>query len=158
MLGKLVNKQETAQRLANQYLQRLNTLKLEYASAPPVTGFYELWARPLRTVANKAWLQQQLEVCGVNNPFSHLHEDYPLVSLEQVLAINPQIVIQPTPHSAKNADALDWSVYPHILASKNDLIFHPNADKTHRMTVRMLEEVERLCAFVDQARQRYNTK
>lgn len=158
MLGKLVNKQETAKRMATHYLQRLDALKREYASAPPVTGFYELWGRPLRTVANKAWLQQQLNVCGVHNPFATLAEDYPLVSLEQVLAFNPQVVIQPTPHSASNSDALDWSQYPHILASKNDLVFHPNADKTHRMTVRMLDEVERLCAFVARARQRYNTK
>ena len=153
--GQLTGHSTRAEVLAADYLQRLNRLRSEYASKTPLVGFYEMWARPLRTVANKAWLQQQLEVCGVANPFVNLSEDYPLVSLEQVLVSRPQVVIQPTPHSASSPDALNWSQWPHIPASQHRFIFHPDADKTHRMTGRMLDELERLCHQVDKARATY---
>ncbi len=158
MLGNVTGRQAEAQRVASAYLNRLAALRARYQNASPVTGFYEMWARPLRTVANRAWLQQHLELCGVSNPFANLSEDYPLVSLEQVLASHPQVVIQPTPHSASNADALEWSKWPHIPAVANGFIFHPDADKTHRMTLRMLPEVEKLCEQVDIARVMYKTK
>ena len=155
-LGEIVGKEEQARALARDYKKRLSELKKKYAKAIPVKGFYELWARPLRTVANDAWLQKQLEVCGVLNPFASLNEDYPLVSLEKVLASNPQIVIQPTPHSVENSDALNWQKWPQISAVKHGFIFHPDADKTHRMTTRMLDEVELLCENVHKARVTFN--
>ncbi|MBU3021232.1 cobalamin-binding protein [Aestuariibacter sp. A3R04] len=158
MLGELTGHTQRAEAMAEAYRKRLSSLRNRYATATPVTGFYELWARPLRTVANNAWLQKQLTLCGVNNPFASLKEDYPMVSLEHVLASLPQVVIQPTPHSASNLDALDWAQWEHIPATANGFIFHPDADKTHRMTVRMLDEVSHLCELIDDARQRYNGK
>lgn len=158
MLGKITGREQKAEEVASAYLQKLDDLRAKYADALAIRGFYEMWARPLRTVANKAWLQQHMELCGVDNPFATLSEDYPLVSLEQVLAANPQIVVQPTPHSATNSDALDWTQWPHIAASKHGFVFHPDADKTHRMTVRMLNEVELLCEQIDAARVIHHTK
>ena len=156
LLGEITGRTEKAKALADEYLTRLNTLKQKYQNASPVTGFYEMWARPLRTVANNAWLQKQIALCGVANPFVDLSEDYPLVSLEKVLAVNPQIVIQPTPHSAASPDSLDWSKWPHIPASQHGFILHPDADKTHRTTMRMLDELEVLCEGVDGARRVYD--
>ncbi|MGY0627716.1 MAG: cobalamin-binding protein, partial [Paraglaciecola chathamensis] len=43
----------------------------------------------------------------------------------------------------------------HIPAAQNGFIFHPNADKVHRMTSRMLDEVALMCEQIDKARQFY---
>lgn len=153
--GELTGLTEQAETLAESYLSRLNTLKRKYANAASVVTFYEMWARPLRTVANKAWLQQQIALCGAKNPFANSAEDYPLISLEQVLASTPQVVIQPSPHSASSPDALNWQQWQHIPAAKHGFVFHPNADKTHRMTMRMLDELELLCQNIDSAREFY---
>lgn len=158
MLGKLTGKEDKAQQLASDYKARLQALRAKYQDAPKVIGFYEMWAKPLRTIANKAWLQQQLEVCGVNNPFVSLSEDYPLVNLEKVLTSMPEIVIQPNPFGDGNPDSLNWKKWPHIPASKNDFVFHPNADKSHRMTTRMLDELENLCTQVEKARVHYQVQ
>lgn len=158
MLGELTGRTQRAEAMALAYRQRLAELRGTYATATPVTGFYELWARPLRTVANNAWLQKQLDLCGVYNPFAELKDDYPMVSLERVLTSQPQVVIQPTPHSAANTDALNWAQWEHIPAVANGFIFHPDADKTHRMTMRMLDEVTRLCEKIDGARKHYADK
>lgn len=152
MLGEVTGRQAAAKGHADQYLAKLASLRDTYANQVPVSAFYELWSRPIRTVAKDALLQQQLELCGASNPFSNAQDDYPTVGLEQVLVTLPQVVIQPNPHSTDSPDGLNWQQWPHIPAVKNNFIFHPNPDKTHRMTTRMLEEVILMCKQIEQAR------
>ena len=158
MLGKITGREAVANSVAKKYLLNLQKIKQKYATQNKVRVFYELWSRPLRTVANKAWPQQQIELCGASNPFADAHDDYPSVGLEQVLVTLPQVVIQPSQHSADSPDGLNWLQWQHIPAVKNNFIFHPNADKVHRMTIRMLNEVVVLCEQIDAARQFYQTQ
>jgi vitamin B12 transport system substrate-binding protein len=158
MLGKITGREAVANSVAKKYLSNLQKVKQKYATQNKVSVFYELWSRPLRTVANKAWPQQQIELCGASNPFADAQDDYPSVGLEQVLVTLPQVVIQPSQHSADSPDGLNWTQWQHIPAVKNNFIFHPNADKVHRMTTRMLDEVVILCEKIDAARQFYQTQ
>jgi vitamin B12 transport system substrate-binding protein len=158
MLGKITGREAVANSVAKKYLLNLQKIKQKYATQNKVRVFYELWSRPLRTVANKAWPQQQIELCGASNPFADAQDDYPSVGLEQVLVTLPQVVIQPGQHSADSPDGLNWPQWQHIPAVKNNFIFHPNADKAHRMTIRMLDEVVVLCEQIDAARQFYQAQ
>ena len=158
MLGKITGRETAANIIAAEYTKKLQTIKNTYSNKSKVSVFYELWSRPLRTVANKAWPQQQIELCGASNPFANAQDDYPSIGLEQALVSFPQIVIQPAQHSADSPDGLSWSQWPHIPAVKNNFIFRPNADKTHRMTTRMLDEVVILCEQIDAARQFYQAQ
>ena len=158
MLGKVTGREKAANALAAEYLKKLQQIKNTYANKDKVSVFYELWSRPLRTVANQAWPQQQIELCGASNPFSEAQDDYPSIGLEQVLVTLPQIVIQPGQHSADSPDGLNWLQWQHIPAVKNNFIFHPNADKAHRMTTRMLDEVLILCGQIDTARRFYQAQ
>lgn len=155
MLGAATGRLEQAKSLAVSYLDRLKKIKSTYANQSKVSVFYELWSRPLRTVAKNAWLQQQIELCGGSNHFASAQDDYPTVGLEQVLVTLPQVVLQPNPHSTDSPDGLNWQQWPHIPAVKNHFIFHPNPDKTHRMTSRMLDEVSIMCEQIEVARQFY---
>jgi vitamin B12 transport system substrate-binding protein len=155
MLGKLTGREVAANKVAEQYLTKLQKIKQTYEDQAKVSVFYELWSRPLRTVANNAWPQQQLELCGASNPFAKATDDYPSVGLEQVLVTLPQVVVQPSQHSADSPDGLNWPQWQHIPAAKNNFIFHPNADKVHRMTTRMLDEVVILCEQINNARKFY---
>jgi vitamin B12 transport system substrate-binding protein len=155
MLGKITGREAAANIIAAEYLTRLQKIQQTYTNQSKVSVFYELWSRPLRTVANKAWPQQQIQLCGGTNPFAGAVDDYPSIGLEQVLVTLPQVVIQPSQHSADSPDGLNWPQWQHIPAVKNNFIFHPNADKVHRMTTRMLDEVVILCEQIDTARQFY---
>jgi vitamin B12 transport system substrate-binding protein len=155
MLGKITGREATANSVAKDYLTKLQEIRQTYAGQQKVSVFYELWSRPLRTVANQAWPQQQIALCGASNPFADAKDDYPSIGLEQVLVTLPQVVVQPSQHSADSPDGLNWPQWQHIPAVKNNFIFHPNADKVHRMTTRMLDEVVILCEQIDTARQFY---
>ena len=147
--GELTGRQTAAEHQASAYEQALSALRNRYAGKQPVKVFYELWSRPLTTVAGSAWPQQQLELCGAENPFADSIDDYPHVGLEQVLVSQPQAIIQPSKHSQNSPDAINWQQWPSIPAVKNNAIFHPDADKVHRMTARTLPEIEKLCQQID---------
>lgn len=155
MLGELTGRQQQAKKVADKYLARLNQLQQAYGNKQAVSLFYELWSRPLRTVAKNAWPQQQIELCGATNPFSKTKDDYPSVGLEQVLVTLPQVIIQPSQHGDESPDRIKWEKWPHLPAVKNKFIFRLNADKVHRMTTRMLDEVTVMCEQIQQARAFY---
>tara|TARA_B110000503_G_C7124804_1_gene404094 strand:+ start:639 stop:1472 length:834 start_codon:yes stop_codon:yes gene_type:complete len=155
LLGEITGRTEQASKLAEQYLTSLADIKQRYASQENIKVFYELWSRPIRTVAQKAWPQQQITLCGGVNPFADAKDDYPSVGLEQVLITLPQVVIQPSKSTSGDPDNLNWQQWPHVPAAKNGFVFHPNADKLHRMTTRVLEELVVLCEQIDTARQFY---
>ena len=155
LLGEITGRTEPASKLAEQYLTSLADIKQRYASQENIKVFYELWSRPIRTVAQKAWPQQQITLCGGVNPFADAKDDYPSVGLEQVLITLPQVVIQPSKSTSGDPDNLNWQQWPHVPAAKNGFVFHPNADKLHRMTTRVLEELVVLCEQIDTARQFY---
>ena len=152
--GELTGRQAVAEQQAQTYEKALSVLRSRYANKPPVKVFYELWSRPLTTVAGNAWPQQQLELCGGHNPFSDSVDDYPHVGLEQVLVSQPEAIVQPSKHSQNSPDAINWQQWPSIPAVKHNAIFHPDADKVHRMTARTLPEIERLCQQIDRVRVR----
>ncbi|MDP2608672.1 MULTISPECIES: cobalamin-binding protein [unclassified Oceanobacter] len=154
--GQLTGHEKRAEQQALAYEQRLQQLRHRFAGKAPVRVFYELWSRPLTTVAGNAWPQQQLILCGAHNPFASLDQDYPGVGLEQVIVSAPEVIIQPSHNTNDNsnidADAVNWSRWPTIPAVKNQQMIHPNADKLHRMTPRALDEIQVLCEQIDRAR------
>ncbi len=151
-LGQLTGHEKIAESIAETYLAKLARLRERYQRKPKIRVFYELWSRPLTTVANQAWLQQQLNVCRAENPFSRSVGNYPQVGLEQVLASQPDMVIQPNSQTNRNIDTLDWRLWPDIPAVKNNLVIRPDADRLHRMTPRMLDALTDLCREIDRAR------
>ncbi|WP_448563481.1 cobalamin-binding protein [Thalassotalea ganghwensis] len=156
--AKIAGTQAQGEQAAKRFLARLTEIKAAYQDKTTISGFYELWPRPLTTVANDAWPQQQLEVCGVDNPFKESATDYPQINLEQVILHSPKIIIQPTSHGSNQADAIDWRQWPSIPAVKANAFLQPDADKMHRMTSRALDELALFCQQVDQLRAQLTEK
>jgi len=139
-------------KVANAFLQRLSTIRQQYENKTAISTFYELWPQPLTTTANKAWSQQQLDVCRAENPFVDSATDYPQINIEDVVLAAPEIIIQPSSHSVKAPAAINWQQWPHIPAVKKNAFIKPNADKLHRMTSRSLGELASLCHKINKYR------
>ncbi|KOO58995.1 ABC transporter substrate-binding protein [Rheinheimera sp. KL1] len=157
LLGQLTGADAAAEQQAQLMEQGLAELQKNYSDKTKITVFYELWQQPLSTVAQKAWPQQQLELCGAHNPFADAIGDYPQVSLEHVVASQPQLIIQPVSENEPRA-LLDWSHWPAIPAVKYQQFSQPDSDLVHRTTSRMLHGVRQLCADIDKARQFFAKK
>lgn len=157
LLGQLTGAEAEAEQQAQLMEQGLEELEKNYAGKTKVTVFYELWQQPLSTVAQQAWPQQQLELCGAANPFANAIGDYPQVSLEHVIASQPQLIIQPVSVNEPRA-LLDWSRWPAVPAVQYQQFSQPNSDLVHRTTSRMLQGVRQLCADIDKTRQFFAKK
>ncbi|MCW8833845.1 MAG: cobalamin-binding protein [Colwellia sp.] len=151
--GQLTGHIEQAEKKAQQFLQQLSIIKKQYQHKSQVVGFYELWSRPLTTVAKGSWPQQFLNICGIDNPFKQVAVSYPQVNIEKVLQTPIQLIIQPLSVNQTERQGFNWQDWPVIPAVKNKQIIQPNADAMHRMTARSIEELKLLCAAIDDTRQ-----
>lgn len=144
--------------VANKFEQELSQITNQYKDKTNITGFYELWSRPLTTVAKGSWPQQFLNICKVKNPFDHVITPYPQISVEQVLSASVELIVQPLSINQKEREAFNWQDWPVIPAVVNEQIIQPDADAMHRMTLRSLTALKDLCAKVDQTRLFLQTK
>jgi len=152
LFGKLTGNIATAEQQATDFLSQMTEIRKLYLNKKSMKVFFELWPRPLTTIANEAWPQQQLNLCQTANPFIDSATDYPQINIEQVVLAGPDIIIQPTSHGIKSPDKVDWQQWQSIPAVKNSAFLHPNADKLHRMTSRSLDELALLCQQIDEFR------
>jgi len=140
---------EAGAKVSKSFLKRLSTIRAQYINKESISVFYELWPQPLTTTANKAWSQQQLDVCQVENPFVNSETDYPQVNVERVVLAAPEVIIQPSSHSVNAPASINWQQWPEIPAVKSNAFIAPNANKLHRMTSRSLDELAVLCEKID---------
>jgi len=138
--------------VAAQFLQDLAKLEQQYHDKTPVNLFYELWSRPLTTVAKGSWPQQHINICRGHNAFEQAETPYPQVNIEKVLQAPIDVIIQPLSENQKDREGFNWEDWTSINAVKNNQIIKPDADALHRMTKRSLVELTKLCAEIDKVR------
>ncbi len=153
LFGKLSGHQKQAEKLSKQFLTELTSLKKAYQNKESITVFYELWSRPLTTVAKGSWPQQHLNICQATNPFEQVSTPYPQVNIEKILLTPIDLIIQPMSINQTAKEGFNWQDWPVIPAVKNNRIIQPDADALHRMTLRSLDELSKLCFEIDQVRQ-----
>ena len=151
-LGKLVGVPEKAGLEADSFLTGLAQLKERYAAKKNVRFFYQLWNQPLRAMAAKSWINEMLVGCGGENIFDESIGDYPQVSIENVLAEKPELIIIPSHHGRGLGEGDFWAKWPEIPAVQNNRIVYVNGDLLHRFSVRTLEGMKTVCEHLDDVR------
>ncbi len=151
--GQLTGHINQAEQQAERLLSELKVIKKQYQNKTPITVFYELWSRPLTTVAKGSWPQQFLTICQANNPFEQANTLYPQINIEKVLLSPIQLIIQPLSINQSDKIGFNWQDWPIIPAVKNKQLIQPDADAMHRMTMRSLKQLKILCADIDKTRE-----
>lgn len=149
-LGQLTGHSQQANKVATQYRQLLQQIAKNSHNKPKVRVFYQLWSEPLMTVARNSWIQQIIEVCRGDNVFAKAANDYPQLSIENVLLNNPQVIIQS--QQQQNEPSIAWQQWPEISAVKNHHIYQINADLLHRPSPRTILGIQTLCNTLDKVR------
>lgn len=156
LFGELSGHSEQGKKVANKFLTDLANIKTQYQKGVPLSGFYEVWSRPLTTIAEGSWPQQFLDVCGITNPFYSAKARYPQVNIEQILQENVDIIIQPLSENQADKEGYTWEKWPVIPAVKHKQIIELDADVVHRMTTRSLNALTNLCKQTEKSRTYYN--
>ncbi|HEU5323191.1 MAG TPA: cobalamin-binding protein [Methylomirabilota bacterium] len=65
------------------------------AARPPVSVFYPIWREPWMTVGADTYVHDVLALCGAANVFGDRPERYPRVTLAEVAARRPEVIVLP---------------------------------------------------------------
>ena len=150
--GGIVNKPEVAEQVAVKFEQKLAKLRQQNAGKQQIKVFYQLWPEPMMTINKNTWIHQLVEICQGENVFANNPTDYPLISIENVMVAQPQLIILPDEKSKTVQPKIAWQNWPEIPAVKANAFIRVNADLLHRFSPRMLTGVEQLCRDIDLTR------
>lgn len=151
-LGRLAGTEATANRAAERFRERLAELRRRQEGKRPVTLFYEVWNHPLTTVGGGHFISRVIGLCGGRNIFAELGALAPAVSLESVVAADPEAIVASGMDEERPAWLDEWRRWPRLRAVREGHLFSIPPDLLQRPTPRLLDGAERLCADLDRAR------
>lgn len=153
-LGRLAGSEAVAEPVAAELRERLDRLENDYAGRTPVTVFYQIWERPLMTVNGRSFISDSIRLCGGRNVFDIMEPIAPTVSVEAVIAADPQVIVNSASDENNEAQLAAWKRWTTISAVRHDNLFGIPSDLIARPTARIVEGVEQLCRLLDIARER----
>ncbi len=137
----LVGKPEEGKRLHQEYVLGLEQLRLEGRAQERRTVFFQISDNQLFTVNNTHLIGQAIDLCNGENIFADTKVAVPMVSLENMVALNPELIIVSKPYPdfvsswSDEWQRLGWS----------DRVRMIDASLITRPSLRMLEGITEMC-------------
>lgn len=125
--------------------RELTELRRTYAEAVPLNVFYQIWHEPLQTVNGDHLISQVIALCGGRNLFATARSLAPRISVESVLAGNPDAIVAGGMGEAQPDWLDDWRRYPALSAVSGKALLYVNPDLIQRPTARILTGARHLC-------------
>ena len=151
-LGRLAGTTAVAKRSADDFRRHVGRLRSRYAGRSPVRVFYEVWNRPLMTINGAHLISRVIGLCGGRNVFAELPVLAGQVSVEAVLAANPDAIVASGTAATRPPWLDDWQRWGDLTAVRAHNLFFVPPDIIQRNTPRILDGAERLCKQLDTAR------
>lgn len=151
-IGVLTGHQETANRAATAYAERLRSIREANVGKDEVSVFYQVSARPLYTVNGQHYVSELIGLCGGRNVFGDLDELAPAIAVEAVVERDPEVILAGA-DAGGDAFAV-WSRWPHMAANRYANHFLMPADEIGRATPRLVDAATALCDALATARRR----
>ena len=152
-LGQLAGTEPEAERAMMAYQQKLLALRHRYSQQRPLSVFYQIWNDPLLTINGEHLISKVIKLCGGCNVFASAVPLVPKLSVESVIALNPQVIVASGEEEQRREWLKAWEVWPMLDAVKSGRLYFVPASLLQRHTPRLLEGAELLCQQLDAARQ-----
>ncbi|MBI3454350.1 MAG: ABC transporter substrate-binding protein [Candidatus Rokubacteria bacterium] len=116
-LGEVTGRRAEGAALAAPLEQRYDETAKVAAARRPVRVFCPIWRGPYMTINRDTYVHDMLAVCGGANIFAGRPERYPTVTLEDVAAAAPEVILLPDePYRFRAAHRSDFETFPEIPA------------------------------------------
>lgn len=116
-LGVLTGESQRARAIAESCEAALAEVKQSVAGRARVRTFCPIWRRPYMTFNHDTYVHDVLETCGGENIFGDRPERYPTVTLAEMAALKPELILlpdEPFPFGEKHLE--DFRAFPHVPA------------------------------------------
>lgn len=138
---------------ARLFRQRLQKLTQDYQLRDkqiPLRVFHQMVKSPLMTVNKDHFVSKMIQTCGGVNVFADLKDISATITVEALIAANPDFIFSSGKDSSKiNAE---WTQFPNLNAVKRKNLFSIPGDWLHRAGPRVLDATEMLCKQISEAR------
>ena len=124
----------------------------ERVHMPQLSVFYQIWPQPPMSLSGAHWVSDVLKLCGGDNIFASLRPLAPTVSVEAVLARNPDVIIAAGVGNDAQNQLGGWRRYPKLRAVRARRLYAVDANLLHRPTPRLAGAIDAVCALLDRAR------
>ena len=151
-LGHATGHEAGAEKAAQAYRTGLSALEAQYLHAAPIRVFFEITEQPLYTVGGNQSISRLMALCGGRNVFADLSELGPAVSVEAVLARDPEVIVTGDDVEGDAVRLQVWQQWPALSAVRYKNLYAVNGDWISRATPRLLDAAKQVCADLDQAR------
>jgi len=122
------------------------------ARRPPVAVFYPIWRGPYMTINRDTYIHDMLRVCGARNVFAERPERYPTVTLDEVAALRPAVILLPDePFRFRRAHLADFTGYADVPAVRDGRIHLVDGKPFSWHGPRIAEALRMLPALIDPA-------
>lgn len=113
--------------------------------AKPLKIFYQVWDKPLQTIGGKQLISEVMELCGGRNVFADSPSLAPKVSIEGVLALDPDAIVASGMDESRPEWLDHWRAYPRLSAVRRKALIHVHPDLLQRPTLRIAQGATQLC-------------
>lgn len=146
-LGRLAGTEPQAQLAASELARRIAALRERYRQAASGTVLIQVWNRPIYTVGRAEIMSDVINACGYRNLYQDLTDPGPAVSLESVLARDPDIILALPPDERSGRDwVADWRAYPSMRAVRTGQVLSWTDQRLSRLGPSIVDAAEDLCA------------
>lgn len=154
-MGKLAGTETVANAAADAFEQQRDELARANAGKTPVRLFYQVWEDPLYTVGSGHFSRDMFALCGGQNIFADLSDPSPVVTLEAVVARNPQVILGGSHKGERDFNhwARRWNNWPSIDAVRHKQLYLVDQDIYMRSSPRAILGARDLCRILDEVRQ-----
>lgn len=152
--GELAGTAAVAREAARAFRTRHAHLLSRYGGKSTVRTFYQIWNQPLATINGEQLISKVMRLCGAENIFAGLSQLAPVVTLEAVLAANPEAIVASGMDDARPEWLDMWTRWKDLQANARRNLFFVPPDLINRHTPRVLDGAEMLCRHMETARAR----
>jgi iron complex transport system substrate-binding protein len=140
-----------ADALAARLRSRLHELSRRRRSGPRPSVLWVVQTEPLRIAGKKTFISDLIELAGAVNAAGPSIYKYPTIGPEQLIAWDPQVIIQPAenPDVRRRELSVYFQRYCELSAVRNKRIFCVPADIVSRIGPRICEAAEAIALAMD---------
>jgi ABC-type Fe3+-hydroxamate transport system substrate-binding protein len=151
-LGELTGSPARAAELLRDIEPLHERVRMATARRPPVAVFYPIWRGPYMTINGDTYIHDMLRVCGARNIFADRPERYPTVTLDEVAARRPDVILLPDePFRFRRAHLADFATYANVPAVRDGRIHLVDGKPFSWHGPRIAEALRQLPGLIDPA-------
>lgn len=146
LIAKLLDTGERGAALLGDLRARLSALRERLAERKPTRAFFVVWHDPLITVGRSTFIADALGRAGAESVID-LRQDWPRISLEEVVRLNPEVLIFASSHSqavTQTFETLATRPGWRDLRAVRERRYAVISDAVNRPAPRLIEAIEEL--------------